>query len=211
MTPAQRVIARLPVLGSGALALLVLAAVVLALIGGPADRVPPGDLGLLRHFIVQGLRGGTVRPAGPTTFLDARRVEAGDILLGQRPGCAYGTWTHVAIALDGGRILGQDLHHGMYEERVEDFRYDHIRVLRPDLPAEARARAAAFARTLVHTPFHTLAGKHDRRVWTCAKSVWEAYRREGLDLAPDRDRPIPDDFADSAALHLVVDVTGVEP
>ncbi len=67
--------------------------------------------------------------------------------------------------------------------------YVDILVLRPDCPREKRAAAAAYAIGKVGKPFHRwlLVGFlkiRDEDHFTCASLVYQAYRVQGVDLAP---------------------------
>jgi len=73
--------------------------------------------------------------------------------------------------------------------------YVDLLVLRPLLPADARRAAAEFARSQVGKPFCRRPAAGILKGWpggpgeppseyTCSSLVWEAYRRQGLDLSP---------------------------
>ncbi len=200
---------------------------VLALVGviwwasGDDDpaRVEPGDAGVIRHFLRHGATGGTGAWTGQPIAIDPERLEPGDILLGARPGSPYGYWTHVALCLEPGLFLGQDLHTGFYLETLEQLltrrgtggpAYQHVKVMRVRCDRAVRQRAAAFARTMLEITFHTMAHKRDPRIATCATAVWKAYAREGIDLVPARTLLVPADFAGGEQLELVLE-TGAGP
>lgn len=202
---------RLPLLSTCVLIVGLIIAVLTALTcPDPPDRVSEGDGGVIRHFLRWGIAGDP-RPRGAPRRITPDLVQPGDLILGSRPGNAYGAWTHVAICIGPDAILGQDLQHGMYPEtctgfcqgRWQEWAYDRIRILRPRVDAATRNRAAARAATLLGTPFHTLASTRDQRIWTCCKAVWWAYAQEGLDLVPGRGLLIPDDFADNPLIAVV--------
>lgn len=66
--------------------------------------------------------------------------------------------------------------------------YDVLAV-RPKLPAAARRAAALYAESKVGTPYaasvaRILLGRRDTSAYSCASLMWQAYQRQGLDLAP---------------------------
>jgi hypothetical protein len=171
----------------------------------PADAEPaPGDLGAIRHLLHHGLGMAPARAARPLVHIDDRDAEPGDILLASRSGGGYGHFTHATAFIDRHRVLHHNVLFGIFRlPATQLVSYDHVRLLRPRLPRAARLRAAAFLSTLRGATFNLFATKHDPNLWHCAKSVWQAYAREGLDLAPGRTMIVPDDLAHGPRLETL--------
>ena len=163
-------------------------------------------LAFVRAFLHRGLvRGwGAGTDPGPVQCLPYARLQPGDILVGANPACAYGGWSHVSLYLGEGEVLGYDLLAGIYPTQVEEFaHYRRLRVLRPRLAADERAKAADWGRNLVGGVFCLFALREDPQRWTCAKAVWAAFARRGLDLAPAAVLVTPADLAESSAADVV--------
>jgi len=175
---------------------------------GAADIAPAGTLAFARHFVHFGLWKGY----GAGDFvsaphdLAATALEPGDILLGANPHCVYGYWSHVTIVLDRDSVLGHDLCSGLYRAHLAECAgYRHLRVLRPRLPAAARAAAATRAAALIGEPFALAARRDDPRLWTCAKTIYAVYRECDFDLSGGETLVRPDAIA-AAAGTAPVDV-----
>lgn len=184
----------------------VLTAAALWITSDPGDGRPTRGVAFLRRVLHDGL----VRGHGAGTWdggalaLPVRRLEPGDILVGANPDCVYGAWSHASIALGPDAVLGYHLLSGIYRAPVDEFAgYRRIRILRPRLPAETRLAAAAWAEGLMGGVFSLFALRDDPRRWTCAKAVWAAYARAGLDLAPDARWVTPADLATAPGLEVV--------
>ena len=215
---ADRVLARrvfdrgslLPGLAAGALWLLIVLVAGWAA-GDPnkaAARPAAGDLAAFRHLLRHGL-GGSFRAARPLVAIRPEGLELGDVVVASHAESHYGYYSHVTAVIGPGRLLGHHVAYGIYATPLRDLRgYDHIRVLRAALEPAQQRSVADFLQRLVGARFHTLAHKRDPRWWNCAKSVWAAYLRVGIDLAPERDFILPDDIAVSPALHAQYDWGG---
>ncbi|MFI5306373.1 MAG: hypothetical protein ACHQ53_03410 [Polyangiales bacterium] len=174
---------------------------------GSADATPsPGDLGVFRHALHHGLGLSPPRQARSPVRIDPTGLELADVVLASAAGNAYGHFSHATALMADGEVLGHNVLFGIFPMPLTDLEgYDHVRVLRAPLDAPRRREVARFLRTLPGAVFQLGARKGDARQWHCAKAVWAAFRRVGIDLAPDRDFIVPDDIARSAALRVVRD------
>lgn len=169
---------------------------------GPATHGSAFARRFLHRGLVRGWGAGT--DPGAVQILPHARLEPGDILVGANPACAYGDWSHVSLYLGDGEVLGHDLLSGIYRAPVHEFaHYRHLRVLRAHLPAARRAAAAGWAQGLVGGVFCLFAPRADPQRWTCAKAVWAAFARDGLDLAPGAVLVTPADLAAPAGAAVV--------
>jgi len=162
----------------------------------PEDPVPRSAGAFTRHFIAYGLfhgdeagRSACARPAA----IDARLLEPGDIIIGHNPHGLYGYWSHATLYLGQDQVLMQDITFGITTADLGSLAYyDEILVKRPAAPAAMRAQAAQWARQLVGGVFNLSAHPRDLSQWTCAKSVWAAYREQGIEVADGRFWMTPD-------------------
>lgn len=153
----------------------------------------------------------------PHNTLDITVLQPGDILLVANPTDMPIIrftifWSHVGIVSRRGGVIdavreprgeGQD---GQRWFRVQEaplssylLAYD-ILALRPRVPAEARQAAARYAESKLGAPYgrgvrRILFGRRDTTAYSCASLMWQAYKEQGLDLAPAPAR--------CAALNLV--------
>jgi len=193
----------LPWLAAGALWFLtaLLVAWVASYSGPAAARPLSGNWSALRHLLHHGF-GASRRPARPLVEIDAHGLRPGDVIVASQADSPYGYYSHVTAVVGPGDMLSHHVAFGIYSSSIRTLRgYDHVRVLRAEGLSTAQQHAVGeFLRELVGAKFQMLAHKRDPRWWNCAKSVWAAYMRVGIDLVPDRDFIVPDDIAASPAL-----------
>jgi len=142
----------------------------------------------------------------PQNTLDFSVLQPGDILLVANPTdmpvirCLI-FWSHVGIVSTQGDVIDAVREpRGEYGDSTEWYQvhrspftsyrksYD-ILAVRPRLPASARRAAALYAESKAGAPYaanvlRILLGRHDERGYSCASLMWQAYKRQGLDLAP---------------------------
>jgi len=160
------------------------------------ERVP--------HFVHHGLdrEGRSAERIPPPDFFD---WQPGDIVLIRRYDNAYGFWTHVSLRLEDGSFAEANLFDGI---RRGGHGYlgsaTAIRILRPDVPAALRLRAARAAERTFGRPFNILARRDEEVWWSCAKVVARSYAEAGMEIGTGL-IPLPDDIAaalpDATVLH----------
>jgi len=177
----------------------------------PASEIPQGnDLGVIRHLIHHSLRLSEPRKAHSTVRVDPEGLLPGDVLAFSKSNGDYGYFTHITGMLNSTDALGQNVAYGIFRTPVTTLDgYDHIRVLRADLHPAQRLAVSKYMHGLIGSVFQLMAHKLDRRLWNCTKSVWAAYRSIGIDLVPHRNFIVPDDIANSPALHVVREWKGL--
>ena len=118
----------------------------------------------------------------------------GDIIFGHHSNGAYGYWTHCAIYLGNGMCSQQSLTDGMFVTRTYEFKYyyNEVRIFRADITQQQRESIVNFVESKNGSIFDMAARKSDRRLWTCAKLCWAAYKEIGIDLSPDGAYVLPD-------------------
>lgn len=166
---------------------------------GPDTPAPKTGGAFVRHFIHYGLFKGYAA-GSPENQRNARLpvelLEAGDIIVCGNPGAVYGDWSHATIYLGNNTVLGQDLLRGIGIEHVGDLAwYDHVRVLRPRIPADVRAAAARAANHHVGQIFNLMSHPRDPWQWNCSRCVEGAYRAQGVDISDGRFWITPDALA----------------
>ena len=142
----------------------------------------------------------------PHNTLDVSLLQPGDILLEANPTdmpvLRYTIfWSHVGIVGTRGGVIdavreprgeGQAAQawFQVQEAPLSSYllAYD-ILAVRPRLPAEARLAAAQFAESKLGAPYapsvrRIVVGRRDAGAYSCASLMWQAYQRQGLDLAP---------------------------
>jgi hypothetical protein len=204
--PVEAVRSLLPNWAAGTFAFLVLCvAAWIATYSVPADARPaPGTAGALRHALHHGLGLSRARAARSLVRVDGRGLELGDVIVAGHAGSTYGYFSHVSLITGPDQTLGQHPAYGIDLMPLATLvGYDDVRVLRAELSAAQRREVAAFVRGLDGAPFNVLALKEDAYWWNCSKVVWAAFRRVGIDLAPERDLVVPDDIAASPRLRVV--------
>lgn len=138
--------------------------------------------------------------------LDYSILEPGDILLVANPTdmpvLRYLIfWSHVGIVSTQGDVIDAvreprgDYDAGALWRQVRRSPLSFYRLcydilaVRPRLPAAARYAAALYAESKVGAPYAAnmrmiLFGRRDERGYSCASLMWQAYKLQGLDLAP---------------------------
>lgn len=175
--------------------------------GSPQQPAPREALAFARHFIHYGLFEGATAgtPRHPRReSLATALLAPGDIVLCGNPGAVYGGWSHATIVLDDGRVLGQDLLRGIVSEASDGLAwYDHVRVLRPNVPVTVRAAAGRAARASVGAVFNLVAHPGDPWQLSCARCVADAYREQGIDITDGRFWTTPDALADGPGERII--------
>jgi hypothetical protein len=175
--------------------------------GSPEQPAPRGALAFARHFIHYGLFEGATAgtPRHPWRApIAEERLAAGDIVLCGNPGAVYGAWSHATIVLADGRVLSQDLLHGIEREAIAGLAwYDRLRVLRPDVPAAVRTAAARAAQRRVGALFNLVAHPGDPQQLSCARCVADAYRDQGVETTDGRFWITPDALADGPGERII--------
>jgi uncharacterized protein YycO len=142
----------------------------------------------------------------PFNTLDNSILEPGDILLVANPTdmplIRYLIfWSHVGlVSTRGGVVDAVREPRGEATDEQAWFQVQHapllsyqlaydILALRPRLPAAERRAAALYAESQIGLPYapnlwRILFGRRDTTVCSCASLVWQAYKKQGLDLAP---------------------------
>jgi uncharacterized protein YycO len=139
--------------------------------------------------------------------LDCTILEPGDILMVANPTDVpiiryLIFWSHVGIVgLDSTQVIdavreprgewtGEPAWYQVRRGPVSSYllSYD-ILAIRPRLAAVARSAAAEYAESKVGLPYaptvrRILYGRRDTSAYSCASLMWQAYERQGLDLAP---------------------------
>lgn len=148
----------------------------------------------VRHFIHYGLFKGYAAGSPQNqqnTRLPVELLEPGDIIVCGNPGAVYGDWSHATIYLGDNIVLTQDLLRGIGIEHVSNLSwYDHVRVLRPRIPAAVRA-----ANHHVGQIFNLMSHPHDPWQWNCSRCVEGAYRIQGVEISDGRFWITPDALA----------------
>ncbi len=132
-------------------------------------------------------------------------LEAGDILLGGYPGCAYGRFSHAGIYLGEGRVAEGYVDLGINIQGLEHYHnYCEVSLLKVNAPPEVKRKAVDYVLAQEGKLFYPLAFKPGDRWWNCSKIMWKAYYEQGLDIAPQADFWIaPDAFYQSPLLSIV--------
>lgn len=175
-----------------------------AALDDPSTRTAQGSVGSFRDLAHHALLRPRPRVRRAEVAVDASGLELGDVIIGAVPDTDYGYFSHITAVMGPGETIGHHIAYGVFVRPVAELTgYDDVRVLRAELSDAQRAEIARFLRSLVGGKFNLMPGKRDPRSWNCAKSIWQAYARVGLDLVPDRDFLTPDDIARSPLLHQV--------
>lgn len=166
---------------------------------GPDTPAPNTGGAFVRHFIHYGLFKGYAAgwPENDrNTTLPVELLEPGDIIVCGNPGAVYGEWSHATIYLGEQTVVSQDLLSGIGVTHINALAwYDHVRVLRPRLPAATRAAAAHTATRYVGQLFNLMSHPRDPWQWTCSRCVEDAYRRHGVEISDGRFWITPDALA----------------
>jgi hypothetical protein len=166
---------------------------------GPDAPAPTTGGAFVRHFIHFGLFKGYAAGSPQNernTYLPVDLLEPGDIIVCGNPSAVYGDWSHATIYLGDRTVLSQDLLSGIGIEHVDGLAwYDHVRVLRPAVPAATRAAAARSANDYVGQIFNLMSHPQDPWQWTCSRCVEDAYRTQGVEISDGRFWITPDALA----------------
>ncbi len=138
--------------------------------------------------------------------LDYSLLEPGDILMLANPTDMpvirfVVFWSHVGIVTVQGDVI--DAVREPRGEYTEDIEWHCVRrsplklyragydilAVRPCLPRQARVEAARYAERYVGAPYAASAwrvvfGRRDTKGYSCASLMWQAYEKQGLNLAP---------------------------
>ena len=121
--------------------------------------------------------------SGKSNRLDFSRLEPGDILLAGNSQSCYGHFTHAGIYLGEGRVLEGYVDCGISRQPLDHYRsYDWACILRVRIPEAKRRQAVEYALKQEFKTFYPAAFKGGENYWNCTKLIWEAFRRQGVDL-----------------------------
>ncbi|MGI6486998.1 MAG: hypothetical protein GX964_09825 [Syntrophomonadaceae bacterium] len=155
---------------------------------------------------------GTGYFTGRGNQLDFDRLHPGDILLGGKPGGAYGHFTHAGLYLGDNQVLEGYVDCGISRQPVNHYhRYDWACILRVQIPEKNRQQALAYALGQEFKPFYPAAFKPGERLWNCTKLIWAAYQRQGVDLDSNDDLWITPDAMYHSAHVQIIDQRGEMP
>lgn len=149
---------------------------------------------IIRHYIHSGLYPSEYTAQVMNNNFDDSLLLPGDMIFGHHPGGAYGYWTHCAIYLGNGLCSQQSLSEGMFVSRTYEFKYYYkqVKVFRVPMTDQQREQICAFVVSKTGSIFDMAAQKNDRRLWTCAKLCWAAFKEIGVDLFPQGQYVLPD-------------------
>jgi hypothetical protein len=166
---------------------------------GTEDAAPAGGVRFARHFIYFGLFKGEEtgrRECRYPAVLDTTQLRPGDVILCRNPKGIYGHWSHVTMFMGKDQVIMQNITQGISLGPADELDgYDEILVLRPQVSALIREDAARMAARTVGGVFNLTAHRMDFSQWTCAKSVWWAYRQLGIEISDMRFWITPDALA----------------
>lgn len=137
--------------------------------------------------------------------LDLDDLEAGDIILGGYPNCAYGKYSHAGLYLGNGQVVEGFVDVGVSIQELSHYiDYTYLMVLRVESPDYVRLAAIQYAKDQVGKAFYPLAFKKGERYWNCTKLIWRAYGDQGFNLDPVNDLWMaPDCFAKSPLVRVI--------
>ncbi len=137
--------------------------------------------------------------------IDFSGLEPGDLILGSYPECSYGHYSHAGLYLGKGEVLEGFVDMGVNIQNIEHYRqYAEVCLLRVTADEKTKNRAVQYARNHQGCIFYPLAFKPGDRIFNCTKIMWQAYKIQGLDLAPDPNLWIsPDCFRQNANVELI--------
>jgi uncharacterized protein YycO len=165
-------------------------------------------------YLSHAVRGqfGTGRATGGGNALDLSLLQPGDIMLGGKPGGAYGHFTHAGIYLGDGQMMEGYVDCGLSRQPASHYLgYDYACILRVRTSPQVRARAARWAQAREYQAFYPAAFKAGERYWNCTKLVWAAFRQQGVELDPRGDLWLtPDQLYHSPRVRVVASA-GVMP
>ncbi len=146
--------------------------------------------------------GNTMKYANDISFAG---LEAGDIILGGYPDCAYGRFSHVAMYSGNGQVIEAFADYGVHIRPIDHFRdYKEVCLLRVEADPEVKKQAVEYARSFQGKMFFALAFKPGDRIWNCSKVIWKAYNEQGIELDESEDLWIsPDTFCDSSHVSII--------
>lgn len=132
-------------------------------------------------------------------------LEAGDVILGGYPGCAYGRFSHAAIYIGDGDVVEGYLDTGITLNSVKHFwDYSEVALLKVEAPEQVKLAAVEYVRQNEGGMFFPLAFKSGDRIWNCTTIIWQAYMLQGIDLDSVGDLWIaPDSFYASPHVQIV--------
>lgn len=132
-------------------------------------------------------------------------LEAGDILVGGYPGCAYGRFSHAGIYIGNGQVVEALVDTGVHIRSVDHFRdYTEIALLRVNIDPQIKKKAVEYVKNNQGAMFYSLAFKPGDRIFNCSKIIWKAYAEQGYDLDSSQDLWIsPDVFYNSSQVSII--------
>jgi NlpC/P60 family len=174
---------------------------------GPDTPAPNTGGAFVRHFMHYGLfkgYGGGWPQNERNGRLPVEQLEPGDLIVCGNPGAVYGEWSHATLYLGGDTVLTQDLLSGIGLGHIDGLAwYDHVRVLRPAVPAATRAAVARTAHRYVGQMFNLMSHPRDPWQWTCSRCVEDAYRTHGIEISDGRFWVTPDALALGSGQRII--------
>ncbi|HHV75779.1 MAG TPA: hypothetical protein GXX39_00190 [Syntrophothermus lipocalidus] len=193
------------------LTLVLLICSILSVNTGYVKRLPETVAAAYVRSAFQG-RVGSGHFWGTGNSLDFALLQPGDILLGGKPGGAYGHFTHAGLYLGEGQVMEGYVDCGITRQAVEHYhQYDWICILRVKASEQARKKAVEYACQQEGKVFYPGAFKPGERYWNCTKFIWGAYHREGIDLDSGQDLWITPDSIYNSPNVVVVAREGLMP
>lgn len=183
---------------------LLLLSMILTCNPGYLARLPETVPACYFRNAVQG-RVGSGYFGGSGNQIDFSMLKPGDILLGGKPGGAYGHFTHAGLYLGEGQVIEGYVDCGVTRQEVECYhRYDWACILRVKAPDDVRKKAVEYASRQEGKLFYPGAFKPGERYWNCTKLIWAAYYRQGIDLDSGQDLWITPDAICHSSWVMVV-------
>ncbi len=152
--------------------------------------------GALRTYLSSAARGnfGYGMPLNYTNDISFAGLEAGDIILGAYPDCAYGRYSHAAIYVGQGQVIEGYADLGIVKQPLKHFReYPQICLLRVKAAPAVKKEAVAYVSRHLGQVFFPVAFKSGQNTWNCTKIMWKAYQLQGLDFDNNNDLWVPPD------------------
>lgn len=139
---------------------------------------------------------------GKMNNLDFSKLQIGDIILVGNPKAVYGKYTHVALYVGNNLVVDGNIGEGIRYTSLERYRiYAYAKILRVKTSNKIKIMAAKTAQENIGKVFFLIAPKSNPNLTYCGKIVWEAYKRAGIELLPEKYKKaeiiLPDYFLQS--------------
>lgn len=110
-------------------------------------------------------------------------LEAGDIILGGWPNCAYGRYSHAGLYLGNDEVLEGYVDYGLSIQPLDHYmNYSELCLLHVNVKNEIKKKAVDYALNYKGAIFYPVAFKGNTRFWNCSKIIWKAYQQQGINL-----------------------------